>query len=226
MGRIIRHIPNAVTCCNLLSGCLSIAFSTSGKIDYAVMMIFAAAVFDFCDGLSARLLKAFSSIGGELDSLSDVVSFGVAPSFIVYEMFSGAFVGEIAFLLAAFAAVRLATFNIDTEQKTSFLGLPTPPMAIFVASLPMTAAAYQGTWIENVIMNDWFLLAVVIVFSVLMVTRIPFFSLKVKNMKWSDNKLRYIYIILSVALVAVFGWLGLTMAILLYIGLSLCCGKK
>ena len=221
MGRIVKHIPNTLTCCNLVSGCLSIAFSTSGKISYAVIMIFVAAVFDFLDGFSARLLKACSPIGGELDSLSDVVSFGVAPAFIVYGMFVGVVPAFVAFLIPAMAAVRLAKFNIDTEQKTSFRGLPTPPMAIFMASLPMTAQQFSGGWVEIVVTNEWFLLAMVVVFSLLMVTRLPFFSLKIKNLKWSNNKLRYIFIIASAVLIAIFGWLGLGLAILLYIILSL-----
>ena len=131
-----QHIPNTITCCNLISGCFSILFSFSGMSVMASVMIFAAGLFDFFDGFTARLLNAHSPIGGELDSLSDVVSFGVAPSFIVAWFLSKTGVGwwvhnvnvfpMLAFILAAFAAVRLAKFNIDTRQTTSFIGLPVP----------------------------------------------------------------------------------------------------
>ena len=144
--KITKHIPNAITCCNLISGCVSILFINHNRLLWAAAMIFVAAVFDFLDGFAARLLNAKSSIGGELDSLSDVVSFGVAPSFIVAWLLSKTGVcwwvynfnvfSVLAFILAAFAAVRLAKFNLDTRQTESFIGLPVPAVGLFIASLP------------------------------------------------------------------------------------------
>ena len=143
---LYKHIPNTITCCNLLCGCISILCTCNDHILWASVMIFAAAACDFFDGLAARLLNAKSPIGGELDSLSDIVSFGVAPSFILAWFLSHMGIGwwivdfnafpMLAFILAMFGALRLAKFNIDTRQTTSFIGLPVPAVGLFVASLP------------------------------------------------------------------------------------------
>ena len=146
---IKQHIPNAITCGNLVSGCLSILFLTHNMPVKAAIMIFVAGLFDFLDGFAARLLHAHSPIGADLDSLSDVVSFGVAPGFIMYWLMSRSFdlpqwciaginvLPCLAFLLPVFSAIRLAKFNIDSTQKTTFRGIPAPGMAIFIASLPL-----------------------------------------------------------------------------------------
>ena len=229
--RIIKHIPNTITCCNLLSGCLSILYLNHDNLFMAGMMIFVAAVFDFFDGFAARLLNAKSPIGGELDSLSDVVSFGVAPSFIVFRLLrcfdeiticGHHYIAYSAFLLAAFAAVRLAKFNIDTRQTTSFIGLPTPAMAIFVATSTIAlTCAEPYNWFYTTVFNPWFLLGVVAVFSFLMVSEIPFPSLKLKNFRFKENKAIYITLILSVLAVVLFGCLGLPFVMLIYIVVSL-----
>ena len=159
---MIKHIPNSITCCNLLSGCISIALMCNGYAIAAGVMIFIAAVFDFCDGFAARLLKAYSPLGAQLDSLSDVISFGVAPSFIIYHYLNQVVSLDImgfnifpfmAFFLAVFAALRLAKFNIDDRQTTSFIGLPTPAMGIFVAALPFVLRNESLALIRNMIIN-------------------------------------------------------------------------
>lgn len=234
--RIIKHIPNSITCCNLLSGCISIVLSCSGRLEYAGIMIFIAAVFDFFDGFAARLLKAYSPLGAQLDSLSDVVSFGVAPSFIMYRyltklplvdssyMLRIAGVNVLPFLalfLAVFAALRLAKFNIDERQTTSFIGLPTPAMGIFVASLPFTLRNESLAFMGGLLNSPLFLLAIVAIFSYLMISEIPFFSLKIKNLKFKENK--HIYVLAAFAVVA-FVFLGLAaipFVMLFYILLSL-----
>mgnify|MGYP003289747851 CR=1 FL=1 len=228
--RIIKHIPNSITCCNLLSGCISIVLSCSGRLEYAGIMIFIAAVFDFFDGFAARLLKAYSPLGAQLDSLSDVVSFGVAPSFIMYKyltklplvdssyMLRIAGINVLPFLalfLAVFAALRLAKFNIDERQTTSFIGLPTPAMGIFVASLPFTLRNESLAFMGGLLNSPLFLLAIVAIFSYLMISEIPFFSLKIKNL--------HIYVLAAFAVVA-FVFLGLAaipFVMLFYILLSL-----
>ena len=213
-----QHIPNTITCCNLLSGCFSIMFSFTGMPVMAAVMIFAAGLFDFLDGFTARLLKAHSPIGGDLDSLSDVVSFGVAPGFIMYHLLGGLWFGCFAFLLPVFAAVRLAKFNIDDRQTTSFIGLPTPPMAIFMASLPL--AFWHLDVLDRQVLNPYLCLGIVVLFSVLMVCNRPFFSFKMKNLKWEDNKLRWIFLGLAVADLVAFGLVALPFILLGYILLS------
>ena len=188
-------------------------------------MIFVAAVFDFFDGFAARLLNAKSPIGGELDSLSDVVSFGVAPSFIIAMLLSKTGISwmiadvnvfpMLAFILAAFAAVRLAKFNIDTRQTSSFIGLPVPAVGLFVASLPFANLSF--------VENPYFLLAMVAVFSWLMISEVPFFSFKIKNLRFKDNILRYFVVIFAIIAVIILQLVALPFIFLFYILLSVIC---
>lgn len=194
-------------------------------------MLFAAAVFDFFDGFAARALDAKSPIGGELDSLADVVSSGVAPSFILahYMKDMGVewMVGGVnvfvftAFVLAAFAAVRLAKFNIDTRQTSSFLGLPVPAVGLSVASLSiMMMRIDENGLLMKIVNNPYFFIVMILVFSWLMVSEVPFFSFKMKNLKFGDNKLRYILVAFAVVTFAVFQWVALPFIFLFYILLS------
>ena len=213
-----QHIPNTITCCNLLSGCFSILFSFSDMPVMASVMIFAAGLFDFLDGFSARLLKAHSPIGGDLDSLSDVVSFGVAPGFIMYQLMGGWWLGCFALLLPVFSAVRLAKFNVDTRQTTSFIGLPTPPMAIFMASLPL--ALWQLGVLGRPVLNPYLCLGVVVLFSVMMVCNLNFFSFKMKTLSWKGNEIRWIFLIIAVVGFAIFRFVALPFILLIYILMS------
>ncbi|MBQ8760251.1 MAG: CDP-diacylglycerol--serine O-phosphatidyltransferase [Bacteroidales bacterium] len=228
---MIKHIPNSITCCNLLSGCISVVLSCNGMMTAAGVMIFIAAVFDFFDGFAARLLKAYSPLGAELDSLSDVVSFGVAPSFIMYHYLSqqstvnGQWL-EIAgfdvlpfaaFFLAVFSALRLAKFNIDDRQTTSFIGLPTPAMGLFVASLSFTLMNESLAFMGGLITNPYFLLAVIAIFSFLMVSEIPFFSLKIKNLRFKENIRIYILAIFALVAFIFLGFAAIPFVILFYV---------
>ncbi|MDR2627604.1 MAG: CDP-alcohol phosphatidyltransferase family protein [Dysgonamonadaceae bacterium] len=226
-----KHIPNFITCLNLFAGCIACVLAFEGRFVYAFACILLAAVFDFFDGLAARFLKAYSPLGKELDSLADAVSFGVAPGFMVYAILlraAGSVAGVdddglllvpyIAFLLPVFSALRLAKFNIDERQTTSFIGLPTPANAIFWASGIAGTAAYAetcGLWYGMVTM------LLVIVFSGLLVSEIPMFSLKIKSLSWKGNERRYILIASSIPAVIVLKSGGLSAVILLYIFLSL-----
>ena len=220
---IKKHIPNTITCCNLLSGCVSILFTCNNHLLWASAMIFIAAIFDFLDGFAARTLDAKSPIGGELDSLSDVVSFGVAPSFIVAWFLSKSGIGwwvhdvnlfpMLGFILAAFAAVRLAKFNIDTRQSHNFIGLPVPAVGLFIASLPFFTME----------MNPYLLLAMVAIFSWLMVCEVPFFSFKIKNLRFKDNVLRYFVVIFAIIAVIIMKFAALPFVFLFYIMLSVIC---
>ncbi len=231
---IKKHIPNTITCCNLLCGCVSILFTNHNHLLWASAMVFIAAIFDFFDGFAARALNAKSPIGGELDSLSDVVSFGVAPSFIVAWLLSKTGIGwwvhdanifpMLAFILAAFAAVRLAKFNIDTRQSTSFIGLPVPAVGLFIASLPfMLFTIGNDTIVYKSVMNPYFLLAMVAIFSWLMISEVPFFSFKIKNLKFKENILRYFVVIFAILAVTILKWAALPFVFLFYILLSVIC---
>lgn len=226
-----QHIPNAITCGNLVSGCLSILFLTLGMPIKAAIMIFVAGIFDFLDGFAARLLHTQSPIGADLDSLSDVVSFGVAPGFImfylmsnaIYPVFSMVWVvpvswAYLAFLLPVFAAVRLAKFNNDDTQVTSFRGLPAPAMALFVASLPMALA--QVEHLADGALRFWACVGITLVFAFMMVSNIRFFSFKMKSFAWKGYELQWIFLIVAVAGFAIFRFVALPFIILLYILLS------
>ena len=225
-----QHIPNAITCCNLVSGCFSILFVSMGMPVKAAIMVFVAGLFDFLDGFAARLLHAHSPIGADLDSLSDVVSFGVAPGFIMYWLMAHGLdlpsvilqgfniLPCLAFLLPVFSALRLAKFNIDDTQKTTFRGLPAPGMAIFIASLPL--ALSQVGHLKDGVLGYWTCLGITLVFSYMMVCRLRFFSFKMKSAKWKGNEVRWIFLIVAVAAVAVFRLAALPFVMVFYILLS------
>jgi CDP-diacylglycerol--serine O-phosphatidyltransferase len=230
-----NHIPNTITLFNLLSGVLSIYSAMSGYLDLAAYLIFVAAIFDFLDGFAARLLNAKSEIGAELDSLADVISFGVAPGFILFQMinishgqpttFSGDFniIPFIAFIVPAFAALRLAKFNVDEEQTTSFLGLPTPALAILIASLPLirTHLYEDRELFYMIITNTYFLLMVAVIGALLMVSRFPMFALKFEGFGWKKNMTKYIFLGISLLLLIFLQIVAIPFIILLYLFLSL-----
>ena len=228
MNIIRRNIPNAVTCLNIVSGCIAIAFAfrpyssfcgTEGWI-WSVTAIAAAAVFDFLDGFCARMLQAYSDMGKELDSLCDLVSFGVAPAAIIFNMLAASGVCPTwtlwaLLLIPVGGALRLAKFNIDTRQTTSFIGLPIPANAIFW--IGYAALLADGL---DILARPYVALPVIVVMAWLMVSPLRLFSLKFKSPSWSANRLRYIFLILSVVLIAFFGLPSLCGVILLYILLS------
>jgi CDP-diacylglycerol--serine O-phosphatidyltransferase len=214
---MLKHLPNFLTCCNLLCGCFAIVFLFEGRSIPAAYFVWAACIFDFFDGFAARLLKFSSPIGKELDSLADMVSFGLLPSLVMYFMLDkvsdNQYIPYLAFLIAVCSALRLAIFNVDETQKDSFRGVPTPANALFITSLPLVTIS----WLSN----EWVLIVITIVFSLLMVSRIELFALKFKNFSWGDNKIRFTFIALAVLLVAVFQLVALPLIILSYILLSL-----
>ncbi len=219
----MKHVPNFITCLNLFAGCLACVAAFNGNYIASALFIYLAALFDFFDGMAARLLKAYSPIGKELDSLADVVSFGVAPGLILYSLLTAyapisfASIAFFAFLIPIFAALRLAKFNVDTRQSESFIGLAVPANAIFFASLAMNfhAPAPPDIWTVA------FFLSLITVFCFLMVSEIPMFSLKFKNLNWQDNQLRFIFLILAVALLSIFRLQAIHFIIVLYIVLSI-----
>ena len=227
------HIPNTLTCCNLLSGCVAATYAFEGVYTIAFVCIILGAVFDFFDGLTARALKVSSPIGKELDSLADVVTFGFAPATMVFSwlrecadahlhMLPAFAMPFLAFLLVAFSALRLAKFNVDERQTSSFIGLPTPANALFWGSLvigshdKVVAAPY-----------GWMLIvALVLLFSWLLVAEIPMFSLKFKSLAWAPNRIAYIFLLVSLVLLIFLGLNGLSAVIGWYIVLSVLTQKR
>ncbi|PZE16914.1 CDP-diacylglycerol--serine O-phosphatidyltransferase [Putridiphycobacter roseus] len=252
-----RLIPNLLTAGNLVGGIFAIIFTLNGHMEWAPYCIFLSAIFDFLDGFVARLLKVQSELGKQLDSLADMVTFGVAPGIIVYKLLNGPgthsyihlitnkifydyewsigekyeWIGEylpyIAFLIPVFALFRLAKFNLDTRQTSSFIGLPTPAMTLFFAVIPLLmleAIMGQGKMevqFVNIIANPIFLILATIVLSLLMVSEIPLFSLKFKDFKFKGNEIRYLFLTISLLLFATLFFWSIPIIIILYIILSL-----
>lgn len=224
-----KHIPNAITCLNLFAGCLALYFAFKGQLVYTAYLVGIAAVLDFLDGMVARVLGAYSEIGKQLDSLADMVSFGVVPGtvmFMLLQRTGDSFLGlpiEIfaffGFLITIFSGLRLAKFNIDTRQTTSFIGLPTPANTIFVVSLPLILEHGDLTHYA-IILNPWVLVILTVLLSYLLVAELPLFALKFKNLTWQDNSIRFIFLILSVVLVALLNFAAIPLIIVLYIVLS------
>ena len=234
-NRITKHIPNTVTCLNLFSGCVASVMAFQGKYELAVIFIILSAVFDFFDGMLARALHAYSNIGKELDSLADDISFGFAPAVIVFSLFREegmnypAFMQPVqewipytAFLIAVFSGLRLAKFNVDERQTSSFIGVPTPANALFWGSLTIG----QFDFITSERFNALYLFILVLLFSYLLVAEVPMFSLKFKNLKWVDNKIPFIFILVSIPLLIVFKIAGIAAVIGWYIVLSLITQRK
>lgn len=211
-----KHIPNAITCCNLFSGCVACVMALQGNFVLALWFIVLGAIFDFFDGMVARLLKVSSPLGVQMDSLADDITFGLAPAAVVFSFMRTlplpAFLLPVAdvfpyyaFLIAVFSAVRLAKFNIDTRQTTSFIGLPTPANALFWVSL----VAGLGGWITELNAGWLLMIGLITLFAYLLVAEIPMFSLKFKSFAWESNKARYIFLICSIPMLL----LGITAAV-------------
>jgi CDP-diacylglycerol--serine O-phosphatidyltransferase len=217
---MLRHLPNFLTCCNLVCGCFGVVFCLEGRDVPIAYFVWAAALFDFFDGFVARLLNVSSPIGKELDSLADMISFGLLPALFMYKLIESQtddnFLPYIAFTIAVFSALRLAIFNVDTRQTDSFRGLNTPANTLFITSLVFLSEK-MGDWL----LQPGLLVAITIVFSLLMVSPLEFFALKFKNFKWVKNQLRFTFLLLSVLLLVVFQFAAIPLIILLYIALSL-----
>jgi CDP-diacylglycerol--serine O-phosphatidyltransferase len=228
-----KHIPNFITSLNLTSGFIAIILAAGGDLTGASWLIVAAMIFDFFDGFSARMLKAYSDIGKELDSLADVVSFGVAPAVIIYKILTGAMSSGmplagglhpiilVAALMPVCAALRLAVFNLDSTQSTGFKGLATPANAIAVISL-VIAARYSGSdIISSVISSPLIITALTVTLSLLMVSRIELFSLKVSHLRLKGNEGRYLMLLLIAISFAILGVSAAALIIPIYIVSSL-----
>lgn len=229
-----KHIPNAITCCNLLCGCMAtyVAFlSVSGPGPYYLIVAFCfiigGAVFDFFDGFVARLLGVSSPIGKELDSLADVITFGLAPAAIVFAVLrwivpeAYAWVAVVAFLIAPFSALRLAKFNLDSRQTMGFIGLPTPANALFWGGMAIALMQHRLWCEENAVLVSALLVAGILLSCWLLVCEVPMFALKFHDYSWQNNRLRYGFLLVSIAVILVSlllkRWAGLPLIIVLYI---------
>jgi CDP-diacylglycerol--serine O-phosphatidyltransferase len=225
--RIKKHVPNAITCANLFSGCVGIVFAFQENLTFAAYALFLAAIFDFFDGFASRVLQSFSGIGKDLDSLADMVSFGFLPSAILYELFLEAtqranvspYISFAAFLISVFSALRLAKFNNDTRQAESFIGLPTPANAILIASLPMILDHHKS--FDPFILNPWGLSVFTVVMCALLVAEIPMMSLKFKNADLHKNIYRYLLLLFAAILILFFKFTAVPVIIFIYITLSI-----
>jgi len=221
-----KHIPNTITCLNLISGCVATYFAFLSDYRMALLFIVIGAVFDFFDGMSARLLHVSSPIGKELDSLADDITFGFAPSAIVFSFLSSyhvhlLFVPFLAFVMAAFSALRLAKFNLDERQALGFIGLPTPANALFWGSLIVSA----GDWLQSSPYLYYGVVCGIFISSYLLVSEIPMFALKFKTWGWKGNEVKYIFLLTCIPLLLLplllFGSLvGLAAIIAWYVVLS------
>jgi CDP-diacylglycerol--serine O-phosphatidyltransferase len=227
-GFITKIIPNTLTCCNLISGCMATAFAFGGNPGISLLWIIIGATFDFFDGMSARLLHVSSPIGKELDSLADVVTFGVAPSTMIfyelgvidYPSFLEPLRGVLpffAFVMAAFSALRLAKFNIDERQTTSFIGLPTPANALFWGSL--IVGFPQLIESSNKVLPV--LLIMVCVSCYLLISELPMFALKFKHWNWKGNEVKYCFLIFCIPMLLLFRVAGFTLIIAWYVIISI-----
>ena len=247
----MKQIPNLFTLLNLVFGCLAVVFTLQNglmitvdaqgteliyipeKIWLASLFIGLAAVVDFLDGFVARLFNASSAMGKQLDSLSDLISFGVAPGMIIYQFLRLSFAQEAggvdisllwlvpAFLIPGAAAWRLARFNLDTSQSYSFKGMPVPAVGIFVASLPLIYWNVNEAWVQELLLNKWFLYGLVAALSWLMVSRLPLMALKFKDLSLKNNFPKYFLVAISIAAVIIFKWLAAPVIVLAYVLISL-----
>ena len=235
---LLKHLPNLITCMNLFCGCLAIVSLMLGNPLTAAFLVVAAAIFDFFDGFAARLLKVSSPIGAELDSLADMVTFGVVPGLMLLHYLVADGIGSlhgvqaffadpillVPFAVPVFSALRLAKFNVDTRQSDSFRGMPTPASAFWVISIPLMIEymPFYCNWIpENVIVDRWFVVGSSIGLSALMVSDIPLMALKFKRFGWKGNEVRYVFLIISVVLLIILRPVAIPIILSLYIVISI-----
>ncbi|MEW7291203.1 CDP-alcohol phosphatidyltransferase family protein [Aquimarina sp. 2304DJ70-9] len=247
---IKKQIPNIITLLNLFCGCIAAIFAVQGNLELAALFVMLGIGFDFFDGFAARILNAQSELGLQLDSLADMVTSGLVPGVIMYQLLSQVFgkpfgtspnswgsdhilssidmsyVSLLGLLVTLASAYRLAKFNIDTRQTTSFIGLPTPANTLLIISLPLILKFQQETWVVEIILNKWFLIGLTLLSCYLLNAEIPLFSLKFKTWGFNENKVRYIFLLLTIALIVLLKFIAIPVVILLYILMSLFLTRK
>ena len=226
-----KIIPNAITSANLLCGCLAITQIAEGNFLIASLLVLLGAFFDFFDGLAARSLNVGSELGAQLDSLADMVTFGIVPAYLAFEWLNQldfSVLNYSAFLIAIFSAIRLAKFNIDDRQSTSFIGVPTPANALFWISIPLIFWQVENNFhfisadfMLPIFNSFYFIIAAILVFSYLLIAELPLLALKFKNLSWKDNQFRFLLIVSSLVLFVLFLFAAIPFILLLYLILSI-----
>ena len=233
-----QHIPNFITLLNLFSGCIAVVFAVFNQLDLAALFVILGIFFDFFDGLMARLLNVQSELGVQLDSLADMVTSGLVPGVVMFQLLTMSQKGgwnldlfgvhtEIGilplfgFLITLASAYRLANFNVDENQVSSFLGLPTPANALLILSLPLILSYQNNTFLNDIILNQWFLIGVTIVSCFLLNSKIRLFALKFDNYGFKENGLKYIFLLLSLVFLLTLKFLAIPLIIVFYILCSL-----
>ena len=231
-----RHIPNLITLLNLACGTVAIVFSLEGHWQWAVYLMLGASVFDFLDGFAARMLKAYTAIGRQLDSLADMITFGVLPAVFIYILFRNLFLNQPAdspgfyyhlqwvvllsvLLVPVLSAIRLARFNTEMDQGAFFYGLPTPAHALFWTGI-FWQIMDNGTLFGSP-MNLFFMWTIMLIMAFYMILPVPMYSLKFEHFRLRGNLIRYILLLFALVILIITGWGGLSLVILVYILLSL-----
>jgi len=237
---MLKHIPNIITSLNVLCGCVAVIFAVSGDLITASFFVFFGIFFDFFDGFAARMFRAQSDLGLQLDSLADMITSGLAPSIVMVQLLSKSISGEyliltaesfsntwesylpfVGLLIAVASAYRLAKFNIDTRQTTSFIGLPTPANALLILSLPLILQYQNSEMVSSIVLNQWVLIGITLVSSMLLNAEIPLFALKFKTWDVKSNTIRYIFLGVSILAIVLFWFMAIPLIIAFYIVLSL-----
>lgn len=246
-----RHIPNIITLLNVLSGCIAIVFAVRNDLELAALFVFAGIFFDFFDGLAARVLKVQSELGLQLDSLADMITSGVVPGIVMFQLLKMSSAGGwnlelgsgpastithaapelsilpfFGFLITLASAYRLAKFNIDENQVSSFVGLPTPANALLIFSLPLILLYHNNDFLNGIILNQWFLIAMTLLSAYLLNSKIELFALKFKNWSFKDNSLRYVFIAVCLVSIGTMKFLAIPFIIVFYVMSSLVNGLQ
>ena len=224
------YIPHFITLLNLFSGCIAVIFALEGNIKFTALFVFLGIFFDFFDGLLARKLNVESELGVQLDSLADMVTSGLVPGLVLFYLLGLApqlswvpsnLLPYFGLLITLASAYRLANFNISTNQSDAFIGLPTPANTLLIISFPLIVEYQNSDAINAIILNPWFLVAITLVSCYLLNAPIKLIALKFKTWGFKDNAARYILIVLSVAILAIFQFAGIPLVIIAYILLSI-----
>ncbi|GAB3341370.1 CDP-diacylglycerol--serine O-phosphatidyltransferase [Larkinella ripae] len=223
---MLRHLPNAMTCGNLLCGCIGLVLTLRGRADAAAWLILLAGALDFGDGFVARLVNASGPFGKELDSLADVVTFGVLPATMIHQALWSQGLGNgsyLAYLIAVLSALRLANFNIDTRQSDQFIGLPVPANSILIAAFPLMSM-YQPQF--AFLWQNPLVLFFLVGFSFMLVAELPLLAFKFKSFGWRENRIKFIFLIVSAVLLLFLQFAAVPLVIFLYILVSFFAKKK
>ncbi|WP_139958775.1 CDP-alcohol phosphatidyltransferase family protein [Flavicella sediminum] len=231
-----KHIPNLITLGNLLAGTIAVFYAVLGQLEFAALFVIIGIVLDFFDGFAARILKVQGELGKQLDSMADMVTSGVVPGIVLFQLIlrgssnsslasvftwqTFEFLPFIGLLVTLGSAYRLANFNIDTRQSTSFIGLPTPANTLLIVSLPLIISFSSAGFYVDLVQNPYVLIGISILCTYLLNAEIPLFALKFKNFGWADNNYKFIFLLLSVVLLIVLKFVAIPLVILLYVLIS------